>query len=77
MRSRFPRALVLTTAVYSMLLWLYVVGRLVFSGVDVTYPFLDSVPGISIAAVGIAAFVVSFACTLVYLTLWGRFGMTD
>jgi hypothetical protein len=76
MLTRFLRALVLTTGVYSLLLWLYVVGRLVFAGVDITYPFLDSVPGISIALVGVVSFVVSFLCALLYLTIWGWRGRT-
>ncbi len=70
--SRFIRALVLTIGLFSLLLWLYVAGRLIFAGVDVHYPFIDSVPGISIAMVGVGSFILSFVCILAYLTLWGR-----
>ena len=71
MRHQFLRALTLTIAIFSSLLWLYVAGSAIFAGVDVHYPFLDSVPGISISAVGVASFVLAFAATLIYLTFWG------
>jgi len=72
-QSRFFRALVLTTAVFSFLLWVYIVLRIFISRVDVHWPFFDSVPGLSISAVGTFAFGLSFLCTFVYLWLWGRF----
>ena len=70
--SRFLRALVLTTGMFSLFLWMYVAGRLIFAGVDVNYPFLDRVPGISIAVVGAGSFMLSFVCILTYLTLWWK-----
>ena len=71
--SRFFRALVLTTGVFSFLLWLYIVLRVLISGVDVHWPFVDSVPGLSISAMGAFSFGLSFLCMFLYLWLWGRF----
>jgi hypothetical protein len=74
MAFQFFRSLILTTAVFSMLLWLYIVVRIVISGVDVHYPFVDSIPAISISAMGVFAFGLSFLCTFIYLAIWGGFG---
>ncbi len=71
-RSRFLRSLVLTTFLFSFLLWLYVVLRIVVNGVDVHWPFVDSVPSISVSAVGAFSFGLSFLTLFVYLWLWGR-----
>lgn len=71
--SRFFRALVLTTAVFSFLVWLYIAFRVIVNGVDVHYPFVDSVRFISISAVGTFSFGGAFLSTFVYLWLWGRF----
>jgi hypothetical protein len=71
MAYRFLRALVFTTWVYSTLLWLYIVVRVVVSGVDVHWPFFDSIPGISISLVGALAFCLSFVAIFVYLWIWG------
>ncbi len=72
-RSRFLHALVVTAWVASLLVWLYIVLRVVFNGVDVHWPFVDSIPSISISAVGALSFSVFVASTFVYLWLWGRF----
>jgi hypothetical protein len=69
--SRFLRALVFTTWVYSTLLWLYIVVRVVVSGVDVHWPFYDSIQGISISVVGTIAFGLSAVAMFVYLWIWG------
>jgi hypothetical protein len=72
MGHQFFRSFVLTTGIFSLLLWLYIVVRIVVSGVDVHWPFVDSVPAISISAMGAFAFGLSFLCTFVYLALWGN-----
>ena len=71
--SRFLRALILTAWVSSFLLWLYIVLRVVVNGVDVHYPFLDSVRSISISAMGVFSFFVFFVSMFLYLWLWGPF----
>ena len=71
--SRFLRALTLTTAVFSFLLWLYIVLRIVFNHVNVRSPFISSIPSLSFWVLGGLAFALSFGATLVYLWLWGRF----
>ncbi len=71
--SRFLRALVLTTGVFSFLLWLYIVLRVVFNGANLFAPFIYSIPSIRIWVLGAVSFALCFLCTFVYLWLWGRF----
>ncbi|HLE54158.1 MAG TPA: hypothetical protein VI999_02800 [Thermoplasmata archaeon] len=71
--SRLFRSLVLTTWVFSFLLWLYIVARILVDDVDVHTPFLDSVPSVSFSALGVFSFGVSFLSMFVYLWLWGSF----
>lgn len=71
--SRFFRSLVLTVGVFSFLLWLYIVMRIVFNDVDVNTPFVDSVPSISFSILGAFSFGLCALATFVYLWLWGRF----
>lgn len=71
--SRFLRALVLTAWVASFLVWFYIVLRVVFNRVNVHWPFVDSVPAISISAVGAFSFGVFVVSMFLYLWLWGRF----
>ena len=71
--NRFLRALVLTAWVASFLMWLYIVLRVVFNGVDVHWPFVDSVPSVSISAVGAFSFSVFVVSMFLYLWLWGWF----
>jgi hypothetical protein len=70
--SRFFRALVLTTGVFSFLLWLYTTLRVLVNGINPPDPF---VPGlrISFLSVGVLSFGVCFLSTFLYLWLWGRF----
>jgi hypothetical protein len=72
--SQFLRSLVLSTWVFSMLLWLYIVARIIVNGVDVHTPFVDSVPSVSFSALGAFAFGLSFLTMFFYLWIWGRFG---
>lgn len=72
--SRFLRALVLTTALFSFAAWIYVVLRVVVNNIDPPRPFLNGVPSVSFLAVGAFAFGLSALSTFVYLWLWGRFG---
>lgn len=71
--SRFLRSLVLTVWVFSLLLWLYIVVRIVVNGVDVHTAFVDSIPGVSFSAVGVFSFGLSFLGMFTYLWIWGRF----
>jgi hypothetical protein len=72
--SAFLRAFVLTTGVFSFLLWLYIVLRIVFNRVSVMAPFIDRVPSISYWVLGAFSFVVSSVCMFLYLWLWSGFG---
>jgi hypothetical protein len=65
-----PTALVL----FSFLLWLYIVLRIVFNRVSVMAPFIDRVPSISYWVLGAFSFVVSSVCMFLYLWLWSGFG---
>ena len=73
-RSPFFRSLVLTTGVFSFLLWLYIVMRIVFNHVNVMTPFVNRVPSISFWVLGAISFAVSFLSMFLYLWLWGRSG---
>ena len=48
-------------------------ARIVVDNVDVHWPFVDSVPAISISAMGAFAFALFSLSTFLYLGLWGRF----
>ncbi len=72
-RSQFLRAFVLTAWVASFLVWLYIVVRVVLNGVDVHWPFVDSIPSVSISAVGAFTFLVFVLSMFLYLWLWHRF----
>ncbi len=56
-----------------MLLWLYIVIRIAVNGVDVHWPFVDSIQSISISDVGAFAFGLSFLSMFLYLAVWGNF----
>jgi hypothetical protein len=73
MANRFFRSFVLTTAVFSMLLWLYVVTRAVVNGANLNTPFIDAFPAISIWETGAFAFTLAFITTFIYIALWGDF----
>ena len=73
----FFRSLVLTTWIYSTLLWLYILVRIIVSGVDVHYPFVDSIQFISISATGVFAFGLSFLSMFLYLAIWGKSGWNN
>jgi hypothetical protein len=68
---RFLKAAVGTTWLFSLLMWFYIVLRMVFNGVDVHYPFIDRFPAFSIELVGAVAFGLAFLSMLTYLSLWG------
>lgn len=72
-RSPFVRSFVFTTALGSLLVWLYIVARIVVDNVDVHWPFVDSVPAISISAMGAFAFGLFCLTTFLYLGLWTPF----
>jgi len=72
-RSAFLRALVLTMGIFSFLLWLYIILRIVFNHVSVVSPFISRIPSVSFWVLGAFSFVVSFLCMLFYLWVWGPF----
>jgi hypothetical protein len=76
MTTRFLRALVFCTWIYSFILWLYIVARIIISGVDVHWPFVDSIQSISISEMGIITFGLSFLSMAIYFTYWGKLPWT-
>jgi hypothetical protein len=70
--SRALRALFLAIWAYSMLAWLYIVLRIVVSKVEMSAPFIDAYPWISIWQTGAVTFVISFVAMFVYLAVWWR-----
>jgi len=76
MTRYYLRSFVLTTALFSILAWLYVVLRIVINGVDMSTPFIDAFPILNIWQTGAVAFVLAFLSVLVYLSLWGNFDHT-
>ncbi len=72
MASHALRALVLTTWLYSLLVWIYIVLRIVLNGVDVYEPFIDRYPYISILELAFLAFGVSFLSMFIYLLVRWR-----
>ncbi len=66
---------VLATGFLSLLLWIYIAVRIVTCDVEVCYidwysPFFGWFPFISFLEAGLLAFVLSFVCTVLYLTFW-------
>jgi len=73
-QSRLFRSLVLTTGIFSFLLWVYTSLRVIVDGIDPPEPFLPGFRSLSFLAVGVLSFGVAFLSMFVYLWLWGRFG---
>lgn len=68
--SRFLRALLLVTWLYSLLLWLYVAARIITYDYIVFDPFVYVIPWLSFGMVGAGSFLFSALCLLIYLSLW-------
>lgn len=76
MLSRFLRAVVISTCIYSLLFWAYLCFRVVFTWSEVVYwtnPFIDAYPMFTFLNLGIMSFCLSFVSLIIYLTFWGRF----
>jgi hypothetical protein len=69
--SRFLRALLLTVWLYSLLLWLYIVMRVLGEDVLLFMSFIDFIPWLLFWQLGAMSFLLSAACMLTYLFLWG------
>ena len=65
------RAITVSTWLYSLLFWLYVVVRITINRVNPTSRFIPSVPFFTFINIGILTFVLSFICLIVYLSIWG------
>jgi hypothetical protein len=68
---KLQRAVVLSTWLYSLLFWLYVVARITLNNIDPNERFLSRVPYITFFTVGVLSFALSFICLVAYLTMWG------
>jgi hypothetical protein len=62
------KAVFLTLSLYTFLLWLYIVARIIFSRVVPDSLFIDGVPFLSFWVLGVIAFVLSMGCTYLFLT---------
>ncbi len=62
------KAVFLTLSLYMFLLWLYIIGRIIFNHVKLDSLFIDGVPFLSFWVLGAIAFVLSMVCTYLYLT---------
>ena len=51
------------TGIYSLLVWLYIVVRIVVSEVNMNNPFIDGIPG-NFWQWGIIAFTISYICMI-------------
>ena len=62
------KAIFLTLSLYTFLFWLYIGGRIIFSGVPLNDLFIDFVPFFTFAISGAIAFILSMIFTYLYLT---------
>jgi len=62
------KAVFLTLSIYSFLVWLYIVARIIFSRVQLDSPFVDGVPFFSFWVLGAIVFVLSTVFTYLFLT---------
>ena len=66
------KALLLTTWLYSLLLWFYIVLRITINRVGLYNLFINSVPYLTFFTLGIISFSLSFLSLFAYLTLFGE-----
>ena len=64
---KIRKALFVTLWVHSLLVWLYIVARIVVNHVRLNSPFIDAVPLLTFTALGIIAFVSSMIFMFMYL----------
>jgi hypothetical protein len=73
--TRFIKAAVLATWLYSLLFWAYVSARIIFTTTVTVYPsdpIINAWPHFTFLNMGIFMFMLSFLSLIVYLTVWGR-----
>ncbi|MGD0805810.1 MAG: hypothetical protein ABSA11_17245 [Candidatus Bathyarchaeia archaeon] len=68
---KIVKALLLTTWLYSLLLWFYIVVRITVDGVSLNSLFIDGVPHLTFFTLGMISFTLSFICLFAYLILNG------
>ena len=61
------KAVFLTFSLYTFLLWLYIVARIIFSRVPMNDLFIDGVPFFTFAILGAIAFIFSMMFTYLFL----------
>jgi len=61
----------LTTWLYNLLLWLYIVLRITINRVPLLDRFIDAIPYLSFLSLSIISFALSFICLSIYLAKWG------
>lgn len=67
---RFTKAFLLTTWLYSLLLWFYIVMRITINRVHLFNPFIEGIPYLTFFSLGMISFALSFFCLLEYLATW-------
>jgi hypothetical protein len=72
--SRFLRALLLIGWLYSLLLWLYIILRILGEDALLFLSFLDIIPWLLYWELGILSFLFSAGCMFLYLYYWGFSG---
>ena len=70
-RKSFAKALILSVWLYSLLLWFYIVLRIVFNNVPMFNRFIGSLPFLTFYSLGVISFALSFVSLTIYLTVWG------
>jgi hypothetical protein len=69
--SRLLRALLLTGWLYGLLLWLYIIMRILGEDILLFMSFIDFIPWLLYWQLGALSFLFSAACMLTYLYYWG------
>jgi hypothetical protein len=64
------KALLLTTWLYSLLLWFYIVVRITIDKVELNSRFINFVPYLTFFTLGMISFSLSFISLFTYLTLY-------
>jgi hypothetical protein len=68
---RVIKAFLLTTWLYSLLLWLYIVARITTKGDLLFDRFIESIPYLTFYTLGMISFALSFISLFIYLAVWG------
>jgi hypothetical protein len=68
---KFLRALLLTTWLYSLLLWFYIVVKITIDQVDMNLRFISAIPYLTFYRLGMISFALSSISLFTYLYIFG------